>query len=223
MTMRYRKHHAWRGGGSIRTWLLLGLLILCALGAGAWPWVHRPSAAPADIQESGRRIIATELANLNHTGFGASERGRCLLAEAESLLRQNRIVFSAGLGERRGVTWSGWWGPSVVFIRVIEMNNGRYLHQLPSQVVESLFHEALHSVKGTLSSACFEEECDAFTAGLSAEYASRGLEPPGVLRIDGTSIAAFVEASYPNARRDRDYRPVGAPLEWLCRQAGMNP
>jgi hypothetical protein len=110
-----------------------------------------------------------------------------------------------------------------VFLRVIEMKDGRYLHQLRWQIAESLFHEALHSVKGGLSGACFEEECDAFTAGLSAESASNGVVSPEIFTIDGKSVAEFVAASYPKARRDRGYTPVGASREWLCRRTGMKP
>jgi hypothetical protein len=206
---------------SKRIMSLLCLLIVCLVAAIGLHVARRPAAAPPDIQESGRAIILIELTTLSQTDFGRSGRGRLLVAEVEYLLRHNRIVFSAQLKGKRGLSWSEWWGPKTIFIRILEVNEGRYIHQMPSQIVECLFHEALHSIKGRFHGTSIEEECDAFAAGLCAEAASKGIEPPDILRIDGKPVAEFVAASYPEAPRKRDYRPVGESLEWLMKRTGL--
>jgi len=143
-----------------------------------------------------------------------------LISEIERLIESGRIVFSSGLGGPRGQTWHNLFGMRRVYVKVIEMNHGRYLHQLPWQLSESLFHEAVHSLQTGAHRASFEEECDAFVAGLQAEAVSRGIAPASVFRMDGLPVAEFVKRSYPNIGSNTRYSPVGESLEWLLRRAG---
>jgi hypothetical protein len=173
------------------------------------------------MQTAGKAIIRAELAKLGHSDFAGTERGRLLIAEVESLLAHNRIVFSAQLKGHRGLSWSDWWGPTIIFIRIIEVNDNKYIHQLPSQITESLFHETLHALRARFHRTSIEEECDAFVAGLCAEAASKGIHPPELLTVDGKPLAEFVMASYPDARRDPGYQPLGVSMDWLRKRTGL--
>jgi hypothetical protein len=173
------------------------------------------------MQTTGKAIIRAELAKLGHSDFAGTERGRLLIAEVESLLGHNCIIFSAQLKGHRGLSWADWWGPRIVFIRIIEVNDNKYIHQLPSQITESLFHEALHALRGKFHRTSVEEECDAFAAGLCAEAASKGIHPPDLLTVDGKPLAEFVMTSYPGARRDPGYQPLGESTDWLRARTGL--
>ncbi len=201
--------------------MLLYILIACAIAAIAVSHARRPAAAPRDMQEGGKAIIRAELPKLIASDFGRTKRGKLLIAEVQSLLKDDRIVFSSALKGKRGLSWSEWWRPRIVYIKILRVNREKYLHQMPSQLIEVLFHEALHSIKGGFHATSIEEECDAFAAGLCAEAASQGIEPPDILRIDGKPVAEFVMASYSGAPRKPDYQPVGESIEWLRKRTGL--
>ena len=200
---------------------MIVLGILCIVAALMYRRSLRPEPAPAHVQDAGKSIIRSELVKMAQTEFGRSERGQLLTAEVSSLLEQNRIIFSATMGGPRGFYWRELIGPKIVFIRVLELNHGHYLHQLPGQISEALFHEAVHSRKGSFHGTSIEEECDAFAAGLCAETASRGVIPSQTLTMDGIPLAEFVIKSYPKSPRNTDYAPVGKSLQWLNDRAGL--
>lgn len=202
--------HTCAGPGSrVRKAAIVIAGILCIAAALIYRASLRPEPAPLEVQNSGKAIIRAELVKLGKTDFGKSRRGQLLLAEVSSLLEEDRIVFSSRMNGPRGLCWRELAGPRIVFIRVLEMNYGKYLHQLPCQISEALFHEAVHSIKGSFHGTSIEEECDAFAAGVYAEFASRGVEPPELLTMDGMPIAEFVIQSYPESPRKPDYQPVG--------------
>lgn len=180
-----------------------------------------PSAAPDPVQESGKAIARQELRKLLHTPFGQSTRGSLILNEIQKLLDNDIIVFSADLNGPRGSSWRTILGHRTIYVKVLEMNNGRYLHQLPWQITEVLAHEALHSIKGGVHGASTEEECDAFAAGECAEAASRGIKESLLLTVDGLPLAQFVERAYADIDRDPNYEPVGESLEWLIERTGL--
>lgn len=198
--------------------LLLGAIVVC--GALGNRYRHLPQPVPTQVQREGMAIIKQELATLADSSFGRSQRGRALIAEIERLVESDRIVFSADLGGPRGLSLYNVFRRKRIYLKVIEMNHGRYLHQLPWQLSEVLFHEALHSLRAGFHSSSFEEECDAFAAGLQAEAASKGSAPDSVFRMDGHPLAKFVNNAYPGIRHDPGYQPVGESLEWLTQHIG---
>jgi len=201
--------------------VLLAIGALLITSALLWRDRQLPPPAPADVQASGRAMVEAELQRLAASPFGQSARGCILIGEIRELLVHERIVFSAGLGGPRGLTVRRWLGPSLLYLKVIEVNETTWLHQLDWQLVESLCHEALHFARGGLGKACLEEECDAFVAGLQAEATVKGLVPAVPLTVDGVRVAAFVRRSYPGLASRPDYAPVGETPEWLRQQAGL--
>ena len=119
------------------------------------------------------------------------------------------------------LSWHEALGKQCVFVKVIEMAEGRYLHQMTNQIMEVLSHEAVHWLHNSYRSASVEEECDAFAVGLCVDAAVVGAEPAERLIMDGVPLAAFVIRSYPNARRDPQYIPIGQTREWLYRRTGL--
>jgi len=199
--------------------LLGGIIIAVAFG---YRRSHLPPSAPSDVQMSGRQIVRSELAKIADSDFGRSERGRVLINEVTRLLKEDRIVFSSGLGGPRGLTWHNLFGAKRVYIKTLEMNHGKYLHQLPWQLSEALFHEAVHSLQGGFHGNSIEEECDAFAAGACAEAVSRCVAPAAVLKMDGMPIGEFVQRSYPGTARNPRYRPIGESLERLKQHTGLH-
>jgi hypothetical protein len=204
-----------------RLCMLLGVGLMCVAAAAAHKHAQRPAPAPVEVQESGRAIIRQELERISASEFGQSERGRMLLDEIRRLLKADRIVFSAELPGKRGLSWREKGGTQTVFIMVLEMNGGKYLHQLPFQVSEALFHEAVHSLKSGVHGSCIEEECDGFAAGLTAQMVSIGVELPELFTMDGMPLGEFVASRYPELCSNPDYKPVGRTIEWLRKQARL--
>jgi hypothetical protein len=193
-----------------------------ALAIISYQIARRPKAAPDDVQESGKRIVLAELAKLEASGEGQSVRWKVIIAEARRLLAADQIVF-APMANGRGLTWDPWFESKTVFVKVLEMNHDRYLHQLGWQVAEVIAHESLHSAKDSFAilSASIEEECDAFAAGAEAQAISQGRVPDVVLKMDGVPIADFVKTSYRWARHDLNYEPVGESIVWLNQRTGL--
>ena len=205
----------------------LGRLAAIALAGIAWliaivTYQHafRLEAAPEGVQEAGLTIIREQLEHLENNSFGRSERGRLILSEIRALLRSERVVF-AKMATTRGLTWDPMLGSKVIYLKVIQMGTGAFLHQTPQQIMEALVHETVHSTKRTRRRISVEEECDCFVAGITAAASLAGVPLPTPRTIDGMSIAKFVLRSYPRAKRNPAYRPVGATLDWLCEQAGL--
>jgi hypothetical protein len=118
-----------------------GCALVAALGYRA---LRRPDPAPVAMQASGRQIVHEQLRRLTQTEFGQTQRGRMVLDQVALFLSENRIVFSARLGRARGLAWHEVLGRQLVFVKVIEMGEGRYLHQTTGQIMVVLSHEAVH-------------------------------------------------------------------------------
>ncbi len=201
--------------------VILGGGALLAALVMAWSHGRCPSPAPPDVQRSGQAKVRDLIAQVRTAPFGQTERGRRLSEALQRQLDQQAIVFSGDMGGPRGQTRFRWFRPPLVYIRAIQVNETTWLHQLPWQLAEALYHEAVHVINGGFRRASFEEECDAFCAGLQAEAAVRG-DPawPARLTIDGLSVATFVRQSYPRAPRQPGYQPIGIDRAWLRQQAG---
>jgi hypothetical protein len=175
---------------------------------------HRLNPAPAEVQTAGLAIMREALAVLKTSAFGSSNRGQIICAEIDKLLDEERVVFAA-MHTTRGLTWDPILGRKTIYIKVLPMTNGRFLHQRPQGMIEALAHEAVHSIKNTRGRISIEEEYDCFTAGIEAGLYVAGRPVPIVLSLDGKTVAEFVLAAYPNNRHDPRYKPVGATFEWL--------
>ena len=181
---------------------------------------YRLMPAPMEIQDSGRQIIGQELAALELSDFGGTERGRLIIAEVRQLLARNQIQF-APMSETRGLTWDPILGGRIVYIKVIEMAKGRFLHQRPQGIMEALVHESVHAIRKTRWRVSVDEECDCFAAGIEVGHIVAGVRPPVLLEVDGQPVATFVMNNYPTLRRSADYSPVGQSREWLARRTGL--
>ena len=190
------------------------------IAIASYQYAFRLSPAPDAVQHSGHRIIREGLVALERSRLGSSERGRLIIAEIRQLIAVDRIVF-APMTTTRGLTWDPILGRKIVYIKVIEMGDGQFLHQRPREVMEALVHEAVHSIKNTRKRISIEEECDCFAAGMEAAAIVAGQTPPTLLLVDGQSIAAFVVKAYPKARHDPTYQPVGVSMKWLTRRTGL--
>ncbi len=180
----------------------------------------RLTPAPDSVQESGRTIIREELVVLEDSPFGHTKRGRLIATEARRLLAEDRVVF-APMTTTRGLTWDPVLGSKLVYVKVIELDGGQFLHQRPPGIMEALVHETVHSIKNTRRRISIEEECDCFAAGMEAAAIAVGHAPPALFTVDGQPVADFVLQAYPKARHDSTYQPVGASLEWLARRTGL--
>jgi len=205
----------------VRKVVILGVGSVVIAGAFMHRSSLRPLPAPVHVQESGYELVRDEVGRLLESGFGRSSRGRMLLEEILRMLDEEMIVFSSRLDGPRGLSWSELLGRRIVYVKVLEMNNDNYIHQLPWQLAEVLCHEALHSLKGGVEHSSLEEECDAFAAGVCAQAASRGEEEEDVLTMDGVVIGEFVLRSYSKAARDHDYEPLGWTREELSRRCRL--
>jgi hypothetical protein len=205
----------------ILAWLVLGFLAVTA--AVYLRFREKPPGVPESIRTAGLVLVREQLDHLARTDFGQTARGQMLIQKAVALSAQGRIDFSARLNGPRGVTWRPFfWSPDRIFIKVLELPGERFLHQLPHQLMEALIHESLHAIKRGHRRASRQEEWDAFVAGLQAEAAVLGLDPPPPLRIDNLTVAEFVARYYPEAKDAPDYRPVAQSFEWLDRMAGVH-
>ena len=199
---------------------LLGLAVLSL--AVYLRFREKPSVVPESVRQAGLQLIREELNHLDRGAWGRTERGQILIQKARELLGEDRIDFSARLNGPRGVTWRPFfWSRDRVFLKVLERPGDRYLHQLPYQLIEALIHESLHAVKGGHWRASRPEEWDAFVAGLQAEAAVLGHDSPPPLRLDGLTMAEFVDRYYPDAKNKPGYQPVGQSFEWLKQMAGV--
>jgi hypothetical protein len=192
----------------------------CLLSILSYQYAHRLRPAPEAVQESGLAIIHTELAKLKVSVFGQTERGQRITAEVNRLLAENRVAF-APMMTMRGLTWDPVLGRQTIYIKVIPLTGGTFLHQQPQQIMEALVHEAVHCIKDTRWRISIEEECDCFAAGIEAAYEAAAQRPQGVITIDGRSVADFVASTYPKATRSAGYEPVGESREWLARRTGL--
>jgi hypothetical protein len=201
-------------------WLVFGFLVLSV--AVYLRFREKPVSVPEPVRAAGLLLMHEQLSRLERSDFGQTERGQRLIQQAQELLAQNRIDFSARLNGPRGVTWRPFfWSRDRVFLKVIERPGKRYFHQLPHQLMEALIHESLHASKGGHRRASREEEWDAFVAGLQAEAAMVGGVAPSPLRIDGLSVAEFVARYYPEAGPAPDYQPVAETRNWLERMVRL--
>ncbi len=180
-----------------------------------------PEPAPDDMQTSGRQIIREELKRMRESSFGSSTRGTILCDRVETFLVEGRIIFSSKLGGPRGVWHQGIIGKEKIYVRILEMNNARFLHQLPYQMMEAIFHEAVHSVHGRFHRNSIEEECDAFVAGMTVETLIKGEATPKVFMIDGTTLGSYILSAYADLPRNSDYHPIGIELEEIYRRAAL--
>jgi hypothetical protein len=153
--------------------------------------------------------VRGQLQRLKRTEFGRTQRGQLVLGQVARLLTEDRIVFSARLGNARGLSWHEVLGEQVVFVKALELGRGQYLHLTEPQIMEVLGHEAIHWLNKHYQEASLEEECDAFAAGLYTEAAALGVEPPAHLTMSGIPLVTFVTRKYPDSRHDPDYVPVG--------------
>ncbi|MFC1461862.1 hypothetical protein ACFLQR_05030 [Verrucomicrobiota bacterium] len=201
--------------------IILSAGLVCVVCAYMYRRSQSPAPAPQHVQESGRKILRNELAEIRDTDFGRSRRGRLLTDRVESLLEGDRIIFSSDTDGNRAIWTRALIGPETLYVKVLEPNSGTYLHQLPCQIVEVTFHEAVHSIHGGFRCASIEEECDAFAAGLTAEAVSKGTDPPKLLKIDGMPVGTFVTRSYPGLQRKPGYQPLGKSLDWLKQNTGL--
>jgi hypothetical protein len=139
-----------------------------------------PEPAPENMQVSGKQIIGDELEKMRESSFGRTPRGTILCDRVEKILDEGRIIFSSKLGGPRGVWHQSIIGKEKIYVKILEMNNAHFLHQLPYQMMEAIFHEAVHSVHGRFHRNSIEEECDAFVAGMTVEALIKGEEVPDV-------------------------------------------
>ncbi len=202
----------------IRTVLLLAiLLILCPFAMEA----RYPTLAPQAVQDEGRTFAQVTLERLLPTPFGRSTRGQALIHTARETLNEKRVFFSAALGGPRGQSIVRLFGRRRIYLKVIQVNDEVYLHQRDWQLAEALIHESVHARVGGIRTASFEEECDAFAAGLQAEAAIRKVTPTTPLTIDRLPIAEFIRRQYPRIKSRPDYQPVAITREELGRLAGF--
>ena len=201
-------------------------MVAIALAGVAWlvaivsyQHAYRPPPAPDHVQAEGIAITHETLSVLAQSAFGRSGRGQIICAEITELLEEERILF-APMHRTRGLTWGPILGRKTVYIKVLSMADGRFLHQRPEDLIEGLVHEAVHSIKNTRRRISIEEEYDCFAAGVEAGLIVAGHPVPAVLGIEGKPIAEFVHGAYPDARHDPGYTPVGASLEWLLKRVG---
>ncbi len=180
-----------------------------------------PESAPPAVHQAGIAKLRELVARVDTSDFGQHERGATLTAKLVTLIDADRVRFSAVLGGPRAQMHSRLLRRSLLYVRVLQPAETIWLHQLPHQLAEAAYHEAVHFVKGGPGWASFEEECDAFLAGLQAEAVILERPIPEQPTIDGVTVAAFVSQAYPRAPRRPRYRPVGKDRDWLRHQAGM--
>ena len=202
-----------------RTLLLLATGTVLVIAAVAIRDARLPEPAPLTVQARGYAKLRAILTHVAASDFGRRERGARLTAILERLLETDRIRFSATLGGPRAQMYSRPFRRPLLYVRILRPREDTWLHQLPHQLAEAVYHEAVHFAQGGLGRASFEEECDAFLAGLDAEAILLGIPPPDQPTIDGMSVAAFVRHAYPHAPRNPRYRPIGKDRTWLLRRA----
>lgn len=203
------------------------LVLLCVCGAVIVFSALRlregahPEAAPPEVQQAGKDLLRQQLDTIRHTAFGKSPRGQMLSGRISGFLSQDRIIFTSDIvGGEKALCRTDLFGAEIWYIEVT-CKDGRYVHQLPHQLAEVVFHEALHSVKGGFNTASIEEECDAFVAGHQAEAACQGLDPKDVVTLEDVPVAQFVARRYVGLEHKPDYVPVEQSLKWLQERSGL--
>ena len=198
--------------------IVTGILTLSAMAS--YRATRFPEAAPREWQESGLQQLREHLAFLRSSDFGQSPRGRQLTAKVESFLANGQIIFSAALGGPRGLWWSGWFSRERIYLRILKMSEGRFVHQLPEYMIEAIFHEAVHSLQGKFHRNSLEEENDAFLADYAAEMIVTEQTLPEVFHVDSKTLWEFVVEAYPELKSNGDYEPIGTDLDFIYVKAG---
>lgn len=210
-----------RGHGRrvLRLAAILAVGAICIVGADRYRRSLRPKPAPEDVQRQGIEIVQGILTQVRATPFGQSQRGQLLVAQIESFLQRDRVVFTADITSQ-ALYRREPLGFEALYVKLFRMG-GRWVHQDAELIAEGIFHEAVHALKSGYGGSSMEEECDGFSAGLSAGAAMTGKVLPDPLLLDGLPVAEFVRKAYPNLPRRPDYQPVGESREWLARRTGL--
>ena len=206
---------------SIRLILIGSVGIFLFLSLVLYRIAQLPEPAPETMQVSGMQIIRDELEKMRESSFGRSPRGTILCDRVENFLEEGRIIFSSQLGGPRGVWHQSILGKEKIYVRILENNNDYFIHQLPYQMMEAIFHEAVHSAHGRFHRNSIEEECDAFVAGMTVEALIKGKSVPDVFIIDGKTLGDYLLAAYSDLPRNPDYRPIGITLEEIYRRSNI--
>ncbi len=190
-----------------------------AISCAAWyRQSQRRPEAPQSVQESGRALVRSILAQVAETEFGKSRRAVLLAEMVEDFIQRERLVFTKDRGAQ-AVYSREWGGRETLYVRVM-CHSGIYKHLDPDDVAEAVFHEAVHAIEGGKSES-IDEECDGFAAGLCARAAVSGRPVPEVLRLSGLPVAEFVTREYEHLKRNPEYEPVGETREWLAERTGL--
>ena len=199
--------------------ILLTLLSFSLFGL-TWWIIHKrlPQPAPDHVQASGLLIARHITATVATTTWGGTQRAQELLKTLDTLLQDNRIIFTDDIDDS-GLTVRGSKGLKCIYIKVLITDSGKYDHHPPGLMCDVLFHEALHAK--TTEPNCIEQECDAFVAGMDAVSAFENRPRPKLFNVEGNDIGYFVLEKYPELKRDSDYVPLAVDMQWLLAETGL--
>jgi len=201
---------------SLRAILLLTIGSLAVWLALSWRESKLPEPAPQKVQEAGQKYIIKAVRQIRATEYGGTARVQLLADRIDELLKRNLIVFTGDISHA-GYTWRTPTGKFRMFIKVVITENGEFEHQPYHMIADTVFHEAVHTLKrGGVS---VEEECDAYEVGLTVNAIALGGRVPRVLHIESKSIYEYVRLTYPGLQRHQKYQPIELPMDVLKKRA----
>ncbi|MCC6580057.1 MAG: hypothetical protein IT440_06410 [Phycisphaeraceae bacterium] len=204
-------------------WRMTLILVvgLTAIGlATRYRQSQRPTPAPASVQAQGLARVSQVINRLRQTPWGNTLRGDTILTKLEQLRDARRIVFATHM-DSLGITYKEYTGNVTIYIRVFRADDQTYA--VPSNILlaDTLCHETVHALH-PLHRTTFNEECDAFLAGLDAQSSYCGWNPLHMPTVEDDSVAEFIRRKYPGIPTETDYRPVAAEWSWVRQRAGLS-
>jgi len=201
-----------------RLGVILALGAVAIIAAAIHRSSLRPRPAPPEVAERGLADVRAVIDIVRGSEFGRSERGSALTDEIEQFLEDGRIVFTTDISGE-ALYRKEFGSAPVLYVGVYGAVRGCLLPDR-GEIAQRLYHEALHSVKGSARKS-LEEECDAYCAAEEARAAVEGRPPVFPLRRDGRPLWEWVTAAYRDVKSDSSYVPVGQTPEDLAEKAGM--
>ena len=196
--------------------LVIGLLLIFL--AYDYRISQRPKELSAEETAIGLEKVQQMIDMVRQSEFGQTERGRKLTQQAQYLLQNGRIKFSAGL-EMDSLYRKEFGSRSVLYIAVLR-GRASVLWFDAESLARRIYHEVLHATVNSKRKSK-EEECDAFCAAEEAAATVEKRPPRYPVMRDGQSVWEWVHVAYPDIPSDPSYQPVDYTFAELAARTGM--
>lgn len=202
-----------------RVFCLLAIGLLLIFLAYEYRISQRPKELSSEETAVGLAKVQRVIDVVGQSEFGQTERGRKLTQQAQDLLRDGRIRFSAGL-EMDSLYRKEFGSRPILYIAVLRGKDS-VLWLDAEALARRIYHEVLHATVGSKRKSK-EEECDAFCAAEEAVSAVEKRPPRYPVMRDGQSVWKWVQVAYPDTPSDPGYKPVGYTFAEFAARTGIS-